>query len=764
MALPGVVIAAVASCGLSGVVHGADGSLVRAHVVATGAATRAADTDALGRFTLELPCGAVRLSVAAQGYASADIDVVASGTNRIDVTLEPVGGGRLRQIGRITVDGRLAVPHSTVPSRTITRADLDAQGFDRVVQALADVPSATLTHPDGGATGATTVFSLRGPDPSETRIALDGQPLNDANTGDFDLATFPTTALSAIDVSEGLGPEDGRGADTIGGEINLISLRPSARPARTIRLGLGSFGQSSIELNATGRGGRLGYAIALGDQQRTGYVSGYPVTLQVLDANGNPQTVATRLGSAVWARSALANFTYDLSARSTLRLRFLTVNDVRDEGASQTAPLEPGNAAPGALFTGSGPETAAHSLRATLASLSLPLGAGTLVASGAFSSSARAVSRSLDSGTGGSPYDPSLVDKLGSMTFEWTHATATSSVAIGGQTRAETLVSPDQFGPGTLRQNAMQTWVRANTYVTPSVRVGASVVDSAWSSFPSSIDGRLGLAIDGVAGGTLRFAVGTGFRAPLLSERFVFPLADLIPDQNCVGANGNADERAEHATEYELGYGRRFGSTTVDTTLYRTNLRDPIEHFYPLSATCPNGVSTVVAQSFPVNVGNVVYRGGSVRLAHRFGPGYWTGSAEFAVNAAYPTTLPDFLTANQTSGTNLVVGQQFGGIPLQQYTLGLRYARAGVHGALTLAGKSANNELAQGRFATVDAALGRAWGSVDVTVAGTNLTSAVSGRFTLLGQGTPYPTPFGLQPRDAFVIEPAGVRLILTLR
>ena len=66
---------------------------------------------------------------------------------------------------------------------------------------------------------------------------------------------------------------------------------------------------------------------------------------------------------------------------------------------------------------------------------------------------------------------------------------------------------------------------------------------------------------------------------------------------------------------------------------------------------------------------------------------------------------PDRETQDQWS--NLVVGQQFGAIPLQQYTLGLRYARAGLHGALTVAGKSANNELAQGRFATVDAALGR---------------------------------------------------------
>ena len=747
--------------------HGADGAPLRARVVALGAAKAAADTDARGRFSLATACGRVNVAVTAPGYAATGVDVELTGSNTIDVALEPLAGGRLREIGRVTVDGRLAVPHSTVPTRTITRGDLDAMGFDRVVQALSAVPSATLTKPDGGATSATTVVSLRGPDPSETRIALDGQPLNDTNTGDFDLATLPTSLLSALDVSEGLGPEDARGADTIGGEVNLISLRPTAEPARALRLSLGSYGTSGIELNATGRAGRFGYALAAADQQRQGFVHDYPVQIQPVDAAGNPlPPQTTRLGAWYAARSALVNLTYDLSARSTLRVRTLTVDDVRDESAAQTAPADPANANRGALFQGSGPETASHSLRATLASLTAPLGSGTLVATGTFSSSTRAVARGL-SGTGDTtPYDPSLIDKLGTLSLEWSHVTPTSSVAVGAQTRSESLLSPDQFGTGSLSEFATQAWVRAGAQLTPRLRIGASVVDSAWSTFPASLDGRVGVTLDDVGGGTLRFAVGTGFRAPLLAEKVVFPVAALVPDANCVGVNGNANERAEHATEYELGYGRRFGATTADVTLYRTNLRDPIENYYPLGATCnPPGVSAVEAQSFPVNVGNVVYRGGALRVVHRFGRGDWTAAGEYAVNAAYPTSLPDVVSAaNPTSGSILVPGQQFAGIPLQQYAVALRYARAGTHAAVDLAGKSANNELAQGRFATLDAAVGRTWGRVDLTLAGTNLTNAVSGPFSRIGLGTPYPTPSGLAPRNALFLEPAGFRLILTLR
>ena len=130
-------------------------------------------------------------------------------------------------------------------------------------------------------------------------------------------------------------------------------------------------------------------------------------------------------------------------------------------------------------------------------------------------------------------------------------------------------------------------WARAGADVGPRLRVAASVVSAHWSTFGTSTDGRLGLAFDDGHNGTLRFAVGTGFRAPLLAELYTLPAADLSPDQNCVGANGNRNEHAEHATEYELGYGKRLGATTVDATLYRTNLRDPIENFYPLGTACP---------------------------------------------------------------------------------------------------------------------------------------------------------------------------------
>ena len=754
MPVPLLAAAALGCCSVSGSVASVDGVPLRAHVHAGGTATADADSDAAGGFRLQLPAGRYRVVISAPGYAPAITDVVVHDGERLDVALEPAGAGKLREIGRISVDGRLAPARSTVPSREISRADLTASGYDRAVDALATLPSVTLVKPGGGAPGAPAVVALRGPDPSETRIALDGQPLNDANTGDLDLALFPSAVLGAVEVSEGLGPEDHRGADTIGGEVNLVSLRPTATPQRLLRLSAGSFGTSTIDAGGTGRIGRLGYALAAGSARSDGDVHDYPVTFS------SPQGSTTAvLGSRIAASTALVHLTYDLSPRATLRLRSFTLADTRDLSASETAPLDPRNEAPYAPFAGSGPLTRAQTLHATLIGATLPLGAGSLSATSAFSRSVNA----LAGGIGRTPYDFSLADRSATTTLEWSRSAGASTVALGGSTRSETLSSPDQFGE-TLREHATSAWLRGGTDLSARAHVAASIVTSRWSTFGTSTDGRIGLTVDDGSGGTFRVAAGTGFRAPLLAERYTVPFAQLPPpDEHCVSPNGNPNERAEHATEYELGYGKRFGATTLDATLYRTNLRDPIENFYPLGARCGADPTVPVAQSVPINAGNVVYQGGSLRVAHRFGSA-WFATAEYGVNAAYPVSLPAAVSAaNPTSGSDLVVGQQFAGIPLQRLTFGVRYARDGAHGALNLAQTSANNWLAQGRYATLDAAIGKRMGGVDVTLAGTNLTNAVSGRFTRIGEGTPYPIPDAApQSRDALVLQPAALRIILT--
>ncbi len=79
----------------------------------------------------------------------------------------------------------------------VSRAQMDALGYTQVLEALQQVPSVVIQHPDTGAETAPAVVSLRGPDPSEAMVTLDGQQLNDGNTGDIDLSQFAVPAFNA---------------------------------------------------------------------------------------------------------------------------------------------------------------------------------------------------------------------------------------------------------------------------------------------------------------------------------------------------------------------------------------------------------------------------------------------------------------------------------------------------------------------------------------------------------------------------------------
>ncbi|MEO6912903.1 MAG: TonB-dependent receptor, partial [Candidatus Baltobacteraceae bacterium] len=271
-----ILLAAIAAlcCTVSGQVHAPSGApLANAQVVLHGKRDLTASSNPAGKFSLHLDPGSYLLDARADGYAPTSVGPVQIDHDVVlDIALEPSDSPKLRTIGSVTVDGRLALVRNAIPSITISRREMDRAGYDRVIDSLAEVPSVTFARPDGGAASAPSVIALRGPDPSETLVALDGQILNDGNTGDLDLSRFPVAAFSDVDVTEGLGPQDSEGSNTIGGAVNVVSLRPTKLPHTSFSFSTGSFGRSEGWTNVTGSRSRLGYAFALDDQQEAGYV------------------------------------------------------------------------------------------------------------------------------------------------------------------------------------------------------------------------------------------------------------------------------------------------------------------------------------------------------------------------------------------------------------------------------------------------------------------------------------------------------------
>jgi outer membrane cobalamin receptor len=779
-----------ACCLIGGNVHAISGvPLAAASLLLRGATTQSVTADAKGDFSFRLPPGIYELTSTSRGYATLDVTVNATQDVRLEVAMEPLDSPKLRQIGSVTVDGRLAPIRSAIPSITMTRSDFDELGNDRIVDGLSQLPGATFARPDGGADSAIAVIALRGPDPSESLLALDGQLLNDGNTGDVDLSRFPVAAFSSVDVSEGLGPEDSNGSNTFGGSINLISLRPTKIAHQALSFSTGSFGQSESWANATGTVGKLGYAAALDDDNESGFVN---QTVQLYN-NNDPtcSPCATHLGSSVASHLALGTLTYAFSQNADLTARVFALGDTRDQSGALNGiddnAFDLGTPMYGA-FTGPGEQQFAQDVRAYQLRARTPLGAGELTAD--LSESDNSVN--INGGVG-SPYDVTHIDHRYNGGLTWQRTFATSQFALGGYTRYESLefeAPPASDGSSLtsfesqpiLGQTIDVLFARGGFQAAPKVRLDAGVFESRYTTFGSNLDGRFSTIYSADPKTSLRFSLGTGFRAPLLFERYQFPYSQLGMDGNNVFVGqGSPREVPEHATEYELGASHEFSQrSTLDVSFYRTNLRNPVEIYYPQEAVSAGECATnsyanpnPACVSYQSNVGNAVYQGAEFRYSQLLST-HLLATARYGINIAYPKDL-NAQFSNPTSGGNLVDNAQFPGIPQQQASLLFEYDdRTAWHASASSFLRGKNNELSQGPFAVIDATLGRRLGSmVDLSLSAKNLANAESGRFTEFGAGEPYrgvvgedasgAPQYGALPTDALFVEPIGVRLILTL-
>jgi hypothetical protein len=214
------------------------------------------------------------------------------------------------------------------------------RGFTRVSDTLANALSATVIRQGSGSPAAPQSVALRGPDPTETLVDIDGHEINSGVSGDFDLSLLDPADFSNVQVVYGIAPSALIGPSTIGGAINLRTLEPTAKAHGFVRTFAGtheSFGQT---LQATGSADRLGYVLSL----HQAYAANQVTHAVVRDAQGEAQTV----GSDVDGQTALAKLRYAFG-RSRDGYAEVMVRDqsvVRDLSAALTSVAENGELAP----------------------------------------------------------------------------------------------------------------------------------------------------------------------------------------------------------------------------------------------------------------------------------------------------------------------------------------------------------------------------------------------------------------------------------
>ncbi|MBV8364289.1 MAG: TonB-dependent receptor [Candidatus Eremiobacteraeota bacterium] len=723
-----------------------------------------------GTFSTTLAPGEYRLSASAIGFRPITRGFVVE-TSPVALTLQlSPASGSLIEIGRVGINSTTTLSTSSNVAVELNPQLAALRGVERVSDMLAQEIGVTAVRPNGGSPTLPFLVALRGPDPSETLIDIDGHEVNNSNTGDFDLSLLDPSDLSGVELLYGIAPSSLVGPNTIGGAINLRTLEPTTDPHGLLRTSIGSYNTFASTIEATGTQDRLGYAFSLHRLTSQGELH----NRTIIASDGNGDITPELVSSDAVAASAFGKLRYGFRDGAFLQLTARDQSSNRDQSAGLSVQNDDGT------FTAfSGATVGAHSSAYGL-DFYTPLGSrnavGTRDATLLLRHYISIFNQSVDGpiADNGSAYFFNNRDRIIEDSLEYNRYYEHGSLTLKANIRTESLTEPfaslssggiiDQAGVRPtaqradavaptlpLTQSAVQRSfaLRYATEALRNVQLTLAAYYSRFSTVGSSLDPRLGVVWAPNRRSVVRASVGSTFQAPQLTELFVPSPLPTPPPDGFVSI-GNPALRAEHATEYQLGYEHLFGSdvkpTRVSLDLYQTNLRNAINPFV-----------SEAGYIYPINVGNAVYRGFELRFDHSLTSRiHLTGG--YSTNSAFPISLPAAV-----GDGSLVSGQQFLGTPLHRIDLGVHGDSGhGISFEVGALSESGNNELNRPPFATLRASISVRGGPLLFTLSGTNLTNVYADGFTRDGAGVSYPGLTGPIATPAFALPARQLTLSVT--
>jgi outer membrane receptor protein involved in Fe transport len=763
-----------------------------------------------GEFHLDsLAPGTYAVSVIANGYRDLrgrTIDVRPGTDAAVTFALDR-STSSLVTIGSVRANGSEALSSSSAAISIINAQTYAAQGYTQVSDVLQNDVSATLVHALGGSnTSLPTSVALRGPDPTETLVAIDGHQINNGNTGDFDLSLLDPSDYGNIELIKGISPSALVGPNTIDGAINIRSLEPTALPFAQARFGAGSYGSYLETLQATGTAGRLGYALSAHDTSTDGQVNQTVLdaasgTVQTVGSAVNGQTLLGLLRYSLGGNGSFATFTlHDQSLYRDLSAGLSSIPppagsaDEGDDALRRRASDDAGTAPSYTVVDSlAGTSMLAHNASYGL-DLGLPLFAPDAEGIRRANLLVRGFSSIVDQsvfgpGADSSPYLYNSRDLVNEGSVSFDYQLPRGSITLAYDLRNEQLLT--DFAPGVvndesitrapvgvlrpqdasqqssgittlpLDQTERSVLLRFVADPTAQLHLTLAAYYSDYSLFGTNLDPRFGLAYTPDASSVVRFSVGSTYQAPQLPELYVPPV--LPPAVGGYVNVGNPNLKPDYATEYGLGFERVLLTgahrTTATLDWYHVNLRQPSSTYLPAPvANCESGPGTPACPlSYPVNAGDGVYQGFELSVSSRLAPNV-SAQAAYGVHSAYLTSIPPYIQ----DGT-LVAGEQTLGLPLHKATFSIAATpRTGFTYGLSLIYEGQYNELDQPPYATLAANLGYRWRKLEVSLAGTNLTNVYAQQFTHQGAGVPYAGVAGPIPTDSYALPATAFTLMFS--
>jgi outer membrane receptor protein involved in Fe transport len=187
------------------------------------------------------------------------------------------------------------------------------RAYDDLGTLLLEVPGVVVAR-----TGSTTEFAslaLRGSNPDEVLIYVDGVPLNIAEGGGVDISTLPLGDVERVEIYRGTTPL-AFGESTLGGVVSITTRTPSTTPAQA-RAAIGSFGTMFGDVSGGGRFGRLRFYLGAHVYSSQG---DYPISYNLTPANPANEVHGSRQNNDALEGNGVLRLALTLTGRRTLSL------------------------------------------------------------------------------------------------------------------------------------------------------------------------------------------------------------------------------------------------------------------------------------------------------------------------------------------------------------------------------------------------------------------------------------------------------------
>ena len=177
------------------------------------------------------------------------------------------------EVGQVVVTAtKTEVEVSEVPQSVtvITREEI-LRAPDRTVgEIIHRVAGVEISQ--NGPRGSLAIPRIRGSEPAQVLVLLDGRRINDAQLALYDLNSLPVAKeeIERIEVLRG-GASALYGTDAMGGVIHIITKRASKTPSTYVSASLGRFDTQEYALSHRWKPGAFGYGLTITREASDGY-------------------------------------------------------------------------------------------------------------------------------------------------------------------------------------------------------------------------------------------------------------------------------------------------------------------------------------------------------------------------------------------------------------------------------------------------------------------------------------------------------------